>query len=263
MSTPLIADTHVHLHDLYSVPAFLSAAADHFSKLSGQLRMSNPDCVLCFADMPGQDSFARLKNESEGWEITEQERGLRLTRTSDGRMLHALPGHQLVTSESLEVLALGCRSRPSAGTHSLGEVIEHIREAEGIPVLPWGVGKWTGSRAQVLQELSSGQIRVRFADNGNRLRNSPLPASLRYAQDHHRFPLAGSDPLPLKSHEVRAGSYCSVWEPEEEGTALERLNFCLTHPVSVRWAGHLTSPVQFVLDQAVMQRNKHLPWLAK
>jgi hypothetical protein len=95
------------------------------------------------------------------------------------------------------------------------------------------------------------------------LKNSPVPATLRYAQDHQGCPIAGSDPLPLESHETRAGSYASFWKLDAEGTFEERLRTALTEKVPVSWVGELTSPVQFVLDQLIMQRNKHLPWLKR
>lgn len=259
----LIADTHVHLYPAFSVPDFLSGAAANFSALARELRVSDPLCMMCFVDVPGQrggqEALTRLSQEAEGWAVEEHDAYLTLRRSSDGMELNGVPGLQLESSESLEVLALHCRMTPPEEPQPLDKLIELIKDAGGVPVVPWGVGKWTGARARVIQAVLGGRSDVRFADNGNRLKNTPLPATLRYAQDHGGCPLAGSDPLPLDAHVGRAGSYCTVWEMDSEASPDRMLRQGLTQLIPLRWAGELTSPLQFLKDQVTMQRNKHFP----
>ena len=260
--THLLADTHVHLYEMYDANRFLDAAVSNLRSLGEGVGSSSAQCLLCMVDLPGQDAVARLKDEASYWEVEMADSGRAVaTRASGGETLHVLPGHQLVSTEDLEVLALDCRFTPPTEQMPLLELISLVREAGGVPVLPWGVGKWTGTRARILQPLLGQASEVLFADSGNRLQGSPIPASLQYALDHGRCPVAGSDPLPLESHESRAGCYATHWAVEEEGDAADLLRSCLTQPKAGTWEGTLTSMVQFVKDQAVMQRNKRAPWL--
>jgi hypothetical protein len=112
-----------------------------------------------------------------------------------------------------------------------------------------------------LQPLLGQASQVLFADSGNRLKNSPVPASLQYAQHHGRCPVAGTDPLPLPTHEDRAGSYATLWSTEQEGAPPDLLRTLLSEPTPGSWVGSLTHPIDFVKDQLIMQRNKRAPWL--
>jgi hypothetical protein len=83
-------------------------------------------------------------------------------------------------------------------------VLDAIRAAGAIPVLPWGVGKWLGARGRIVADVlrSSPPRSVCIGDNGGRWRALPAPLQFALAAQRGIVILPGSDPLPL-AHDVR------------------------------------------------------------
>ena len=118
-----------------------------------------------------------------------------------------MAGRQLVSREGLEVLALLCRADFRDG-ETAAVLVDQVRAAGGIPVLPWGFGKWLGKRGRILEELCNHRDRSFFlGDNGGRPSLLPLARPLRrVVRDGGRL-VSGSDPLPLAGEEERVGAY--------------------------------------------------------
>jgi hypothetical protein len=106
------------------------------------------------------------------------------------------------------VLALGTTARLRDG-EPIETTLGAVRLAGGAAVLPWGVGKWLGSRGAVVERvLEDPRWRdVHLGDNGNRPQLAPEPAQFAAARRAGRAVLPGSDPLPLPGEEARVGSY--------------------------------------------------------
>ena len=116
-------------------------------------------------------------------------------------------GWQMVTRERLEVLSLFSDRRVSEGL-SLAETVDAIHDSGGIPVAPWGVGKWIGRRGDILRKyLRRAPMPFWLGDNGGRPRFWPTPGLFRIAAHAGIGVLSGSDPLPLRADRHRAGSY--------------------------------------------------------
>ncbi|MGB5477710.1 MAG: hypothetical protein WBO53_11910, partial [Thermoanaerobaculia bacterium] len=163
------------------------------------------------------------------------------------------------TSERLEVLALGCAVELPDGD-SLEATLDRVREAEAIPVIPWGFGKWHSSRRQILVEVLKEQSPngLFLGDNGGRAALMRKSSVFRSASAMGIRNLPGSDPLPFAREQVRAGSFGFVFDkpldPSRPATDLLRLLAQTAAPLQAYGTG-LGSP-RFVRNQVAMQIRK-------
>lgn len=210
----ILADTHVHLYDLFDPNACLDAALTHFDVQAAHAPDNRPPrFLLCLTDPSGMEADRRLVEEighAGPWCFSWAAGAatVRAERT-DGRQIDLLPGRQIVSAEGLEVLALNCRLTVPDREHSVASLLDIISSGGGIPVLPWSFGKWLGRRGRVVEELFSRCPDLLLADNGNRWPERPLPKLLRRGEEQGIPVLAGSDSLPYRGQEARVGS-CGI-----------------------------------------------------
>ncbi|MDA1044802.1 MAG: hypothetical protein O3C57_06210, partial [Verrucomicrobia bacterium] len=102
------------------------------------------------------------------------------------------------------------------------ETIAAIRQAGGIPVLPWSPGKWLGARARCVRDLIESQepASLCLGDTAMRPAGFPEPAFFRIARRHGLACIAGTDPLPVPGEESILGSFASRWTAPEEDAPL-------------------------------------------
>jgi SAM-dependent methyltransferase len=189
-------------------------------------------------------------------------------RDGDGCTLWVLQGFQVVTAEGLEVLALATTVRPVDGA-PLADTVDGVRSGGGIPVLPWGFGKWMGRRGRALAAYleQASPSAVCLGDNGGRPRFWPTPRQLRRwtAPDPSAGAgscLPGSDPLPLVDGVGRVGSYGVEWrQPLAKRQPLTDLKAALSSPstglrVFAPVGGGRVGTARFVRDQLALRLNK-------
>lgn len=201
-SSVALVDSHVHFHDCYDLPAFLSGALRNFRK-AGQ----GGTGYLLLTESAGSRWFRRWRDglTSGGWRFEPTAEGESLRAVSGaGEGLFLIAGRQIVTRERLEVLALG-RDLELLDGLPMRETLERVRESGALPVLPWGFGKWWGQRGAVVAETLGQDGELFLGDNGGRLGLEPAP--FRQARRLGIRLLPGSDPLPFSRHEGLAGSY--------------------------------------------------------
>jgi len=208
---PILVDAHVHVHAVFDVPRFLDAAA---ANLADAARARGLDAthmigVLLLTAGRGEGAFERLRVACAGegqWRIDNAIDGESLVlRSAAGRVLVVIAGHQIVTAEKLEVLALCCAPEfPDGG--SLADTIVAVRQRGGVALVPWGFGKWTLGRGQRIAALlaSEGHPPL-LGDNGGRPALSWTPRYLRQGARRGIPVLPGSDPLPFADQMNRVG----------------------------------------------------------
>lgn len=257
-----VVDTHVHVHACFEASAALDAAVAAFDRVASRPAAERLD-VLCLTDVAGVCTDARLCAAPPGdgaWRYSRPASGAgALAERTDGRRLHLLPGRQMVSAEHLELLALDCLLALEDRRYPLNELVERTLEAGGVPVLPWGFGKWLGARGRVVRALIESRSDFLLADNGNRLRGTRWPALLEAGRRKGVAILAGSDPLPLASQAAQTGSHgirgcvaaADATSPSCAFRALAR---------SGTWSafGPLTPPAVFLLNQVRMQIHKRI-----
>jgi hypothetical protein len=224
----LLADTHLHLYPCYSFD-------QAFSLLLDRLAEKNPQAVFaaCLAERADCHVYNLLlagKAALKDFTMEQADRQqLVLRRSSDGRVLHLLPGRQIVAAERIEVLAL-CTAELFADGLPAAELIRSIQEKNGVPVLPWSPGKWLFQRGKVVaallrdftpQDLLLGDVSLRP-------QGWPLPLLMGRGRRLGYTIISGSDPLPFSGEEKLFGSYGSrLVSAEQHVTPGELLRYLL------------------------------------
>jgi hypothetical protein len=263
----ILIDSHIHIYPGFSVDHFLDAAWDNFNTAVGEAGLFNDtDYVLALTEGKGCDVFSELKeetifpeNDSGGFVDSSS---FSFYRTAESETLVArkgearivlIAGRQIISRENIEVLSLFNSIKEEDRTLSLTDLAQVIADKGGLPVLPWGAGKWWGERGRAVADLihSNYDYPLFLADNGNRPSFWPEPALLRQAREIQIPILSGSDPLPLTSHVNRPGS-SGVVLPDGE-LSRERPAACLSKLLVsekeiVRFGGRMGS-LSFIIDQ--------------
>jgi hypothetical protein len=257
-----LVDAHVHIHPAFDRRRFLDAAAANFAEAARRLGLTGPVTgVLMLTESAGVHAFDELGGAGgepvPGWTVsrTAEPVSLRLTRPGGDRV-YIVAGRQIVTSDRLEVLALASRADVPDGL-PLEAAVGRVKAAGAVPVIPWGFGKWTGSRRRRLAEFlhSPAGDGVFLGDNGGRLAFGPLPALLREARKRGLPVVPGSDPLPFASQAERAGRYGFVLtaEIDDDHPARTVVQYLLSRKDQPCPFGRLTPLPAFLISQLRMQ----------
>ena len=215
----LIADTHLHLYPCYNFDCA-------FSSLIDRLAEKNPQAVFvgCLAERSGchiYDLLLEGKAALNEFTIEQADKQqLVLRRSSDSRVLHLLPGRQIIAAERIEVLAL-CTDALFADGLPAAELIRAIRQKNGVPVLPWSPGKWLFRRGKVVTALLRDFTPQDLLLGDVSLRPQGWPRSLliRRGKRLGYAIISGSDPLPFSGEEKLFGSYGSRLVSAEQNAA--------------------------------------------
>ncbi len=223
-----LVDAHVHVHPFFNWGDVLTAVTGNLARAESNSARPLAAACLLLAEVTGSTAVERLRDESAarellppGWRIerTGEEASVRITPEGKGLPILLVDGRQVVTAEGVEVLALCSRqTHAELDGRPLSETIQDIRSAGGIPVLPWGFGKWWGRRGRLVREMVErlgvpSTVRppledppVFLGDNGNRPTWTRRPVILRKGEESGLPVLAGSDPLPFPRHADRVAS---------------------------------------------------------
>jgi hypothetical protein len=265
----IFVDAHVHIHDCFDLGMFFDSAIDNFRTEAGRIKQDDASSfVLLLTETARDNWFERLADhaygkrfiegvESSGWsfQCTKESYSL-LAESTDGQGMILIAGRQITTAEDLEVLAL-LNDRKIEDGLPLSETIRVVRENGAIPTIPWGFGKWTGTRGNILKStLQEAKQSILFlGDNGGRPGFWPRPYFFKLAVSHGIRILPGSDPLPFASESNRPGSFgFSV-----EGTlnfgepAKDIRRILLDSSSQIKPYGALERPLRFIRNQSTMQ----------
>lgn len=220
VSDGAIVDAHVHMYDCFDVDRFLTGANRNLRSAAERLTSAAvPTNVLMLTETRRESGFDRLLQRAERPPTGQPEPGCwnvqRLSNDptavaatgADGSSIIIVAGRQVVSAEGLEVLALGTDAAIPEGV-PLADQVEAISALGAIPVIPWGVGKWLGGRGKVVKSYieSSTGAAVFLGDILGRPAFWPRSSIYRVAAARGIDVLPGTDPLPLESETVRAGS---------------------------------------------------------
>ena len=220
----IFIDAHVHIYDCFDIEVFFTAALQNLKSAVAEKSDRDglqPVFMLILAEGKGKSWYqkmaARLLAERSvitptgAWTLYPTEETLSLVAQKNdhkSEKLYIVAGRQIVTAENLEILALFCNN-DIPEKMSLIETVGSIKDCDGVPVIPWGAGKWFGKRGKILQEfiVRSGEKNFYLGDNGGRPCFWPTPELLHFAKEKGFHILSGSDPLPLPHEAHRAGSF--------------------------------------------------------
>jgi len=161
----ILIDSHVHIYSYFEMGRFLDFAWDNFEKaLSRRGEESKFDGVLFLAETNETMKYSQLRDyaresntdkgsETGNWDFYYTGESTCLRANQGNRQnIFIIAGRQVITEEKLEVLALATDHNFADGT-PLRELIKQINENDGIPVIPWGVGKWWRERGAFLKSF--------------------------------------------------------------------------------------------------------------
>lgn len=260
-------DSHVHLHKCFNEGLFFDSC---FKNLSNIKRNAINDGILFFTEGRHENSYNYLKeknkinsylNKNVFYSINKlfDDEALELKWEGNSKRIVIIPGYQIVTRENLEVLILAVKERLNDGL-AAEEVILKVLDVGGIPVLPWGFGKWYGSRGKKISELiEKYRTKIFLGDNGGRSNLLPYPEHFRLAELHGIRILPGSDPLPFPSEAKRPLSYGFrlSFQFDENKPFKSTRNALLDSLENIKSFGGLTSPLSFIKIQIAMQLKKN------
>jgi hypothetical protein len=209
--TAVFIDGHVHVYGCYDAAQVFDGAWRHVQAVTAKTGFANDfQCVLIFTESQGDQVFTELAQAKNigRWQIARTGDSSALTlRRDDNARLVVVAGRQLVSAERLEVSAYFL-AQPFADGAPLDTLLTQVDRAGGLPVLPWGVGKWLGSRGRhVESRLMHSEVRLMVSDNGGRPWLWPTPRLFRTAEQQGIPVLAGTDPLPRVSEQQQAGRF--------------------------------------------------------
>ncbi len=260
-----LIDAHVHMHDCFDLGRTFDAAVRRFARAGQWVDADGATAgVLMLTESAGVEVFSDLKSGRRalptGWsgEACADGAAVRLARP-DGARLLLIAGRQIVTAERLEVLALACVDACDDG-RPIGQVLDWCRQRDAVALLPWGFGKWTGRRGAIAAELieAARPGDLLLGDNAGRLNVSRTPALLGRGAAKGLAVLPGSDPLPFRAQQTKAGRYGFVLDAElDEVRPTEALR---QHLRALRgWQpvfGRLETPAAFLWYQSAMHWRK-------
>ena len=273
-SQPMIlADAHVHLHPCFDVWQVLEAARRNFQAVARRSRDGDGYIgVLLLTEIHSEHRFETLYRDAAAsldapladplgkWSLHQTQEPLSLlAEHADGDRVLLLAGRQIVTQEKLEVLALITNQRFKEGL-PLPDTLEAVCAAGGVPVLPWGVGKWIGRRGRLLRKAleSEAVTTLHLGDNSGRPLFWPRPSYFRVAEQKGRRVLPGTDPLPLSSESDRPGRFGFTLEaPLDLNRPGEAMKALLVDPNRVMQPyGRLETPLRFLWNQFSLRYQK-------
>jgi hypothetical protein len=265
----VFVDAHVHIHDCFGHQEFFTAAARNFAFLSSNgLSAQSHRYVLCLTETNKAYKFEELSRQAdEASEVVRtNETAWGFKRGADNVCLGAIhpvlgeieivAGRQIVTAEKLEILALGTIERIKDGLVA-SDVVTAIVNSGAIPVLPWGFGKWLGSRRRAVEGLIDefGDGTLYLGDNSGRPVFMADPAEFALARRLGIGILPGSDPLPFASECIKVGSFGFYTDvvPHLDCIWPYVRNMLQQGEGTLHSYGSLESPLRFVRNQVAMQ----------
>ncbi len=264
----IITDAHVHIYPCHNLDTVISSAFRNLFSGAQNRTETNDSAVLFLTETAGNHYFELLMNgeihpdsekQAKNWQTstTEESVSLRLVHSAHPQKeLFIVSGQQVVTSEKLEVLAIGSNSLQAEGT-PLNETVRSVVGGNGIAILPWGVGKWLGHRGRIINDFMATDVNdlLFLGDNGSRPRFWPVSSLKRSRQTKKPRLLSGTDPLPLPGEETRVGSFGSIIQgsidPQKPFATLKKL---LARPeTEITGYGNLQSPTSFIKQQVALR----------
>jgi SAM-dependent methyltransferase len=260
----LLVDAHVHIHEPAALERLLDAAAANFSDAREQLPADGEvlGCLM-LTESAGVDCFAALADGRLGagaWQITPTAEPVAVVAVRPGTLpVLLIAGRQIVSAERIEVLALGTRRQIQDG-QPLAATIDAARADGALAVLPWGFGKWWGTRGRMVDAYlkTATADTIFLGDNGARPIGAPAPAQFARAAARSMLVLPGSDPLPLAGEIERIGRYgCILRLRLDHARPMRALKAHLEglerQPAAF---GRRQSPGHFLAAQLALRRRK-------
>lgn len=254
MTVGVPVDGHVHLYPCCDLDGALDAARrnlDAAARRAG-LPSDGPRAIL-LTETATEGALARLVTRSGGpWRTDRPEETALVLHWPDGPPLAVIAGRQFQTAERIEVLAIGTTLTGHDGLQ-LAELLDKLADHGTPAILPWGVGKWLGSRGRIVASTAAARPGLLLGDNAGRPVGWPAPDLFS-----QHIVLPGTDPLPYRGAEAGIGRF-GFWLPGALDLSCPATDLCRKLSAldrSPRHIGRRTGPLRAVADQVRLRLGK-------
>ncbi len=261
----ILIDSHVHIHSNFELNGFIGNVFKNFNEFTKDSLVNN-NClgILCLTEIEGTDYFSKLKSKkiilNKKFNIvkTDEDESVIIQNNNDNKIV-LIKGHQIVSSEGLEVLSLCSKKRIESGKDIVSTITKIIKVG-GITILPWGVGKWIGKKREIIEELILSELKFFIGDNSGRLKFIHEPALFHIAKKNKHFVLPGTDALPIKNQINKTGKFGFILQDKIDlnKPAQSLKNILLNLDYQPEQFGDLECFPTFLKNQISMQIKKHL-----
>lgn len=264
----LFVDGHVHIYSAEQATEALDAASGNFYAAAqladtvagyGLLLLADPKNAPAFDWLCGLPA-ALAGQVPEAWSIVSRPDEHTIHLTKAGMLpLAILAGRQVISAENLEVLVF---PRTVAGRDggTLQSLVTSAISANGLAILPWGVGKWLGARGRLVRNILATitDDRLTVGDNGGRPSFWHKAAILQEANEKGITNIPGSDPLPVVGEIGRIGSFGGGLAVAVDALWSSVQFIDLLSGADLTPYGNPIGFTDFVAKQAALRRRKHI-----
>jgi len=207
----IFLDAHVHIYPDYDLDRLFDCFCARAKKLApadAQLAM----VVMLREFQPTLSSLFEGRPQGK-WRVKGPAGPSALVVTDGGRDVTLVAARQVAAAERVEALGFFGETPVPDGL-PYAETLARLRGAGYLPVLAWGLGKWLGKRAKIVDAALASADAVSapllIGDCALRPTFWPTPAPYRAARAKGLQIVFGSDPLPRPGDERAAGRYATL-----------------------------------------------------
>ena len=174
-----------------------------------------------------------------------------------GKNIYLVKGRQYATQEGIEVLSYFAAPQVPEKI-SAKSYCEEIIAAGGMIAFSWAFGKWRGNRAALIESLALeyGPHNVVLLDSRLRPAFMPLPKVFSRLETKEFKLFAGSDPLPLYSHQNKLASFACGFdniEIKNSNINSESIRKIISGKNDWHLVGVRSGLIEFIKDQIALR----------
>jgi hypothetical protein len=256
----ILIDSHVHIYPQFDIPAAIDKSIKNFQSQNSLtyfwLLTERSDCFFYDSLL---NSSQKIKPPYTAT-ILENGKSVRIHQKNENINLYIIPGRQIIAKDGLEFCALFCSEFIENHFFNSPDLIYHINQNNGLPVLNWAPGKWFFSRGKIVKSLIETHEPGQFFIGDTSMRPSvwKTPSLMSHAQEKGFNRLCGSDPLPFDGEENLIGSYgISVIVKVDPQNPSQSLKLGLYHPdTKFDYFGTRSSFLPFIKRQVKIMLEK-------
>ncbi|MBN1999238.1 hypothetical protein JW935_16895 [candidate division KSB1 bacterium] len=256
----IFIDGHVHLYEHYDLNVLFETALKNFARNGAT---ENAIKILLLTELASCDFYTQLGEKMpSGFNIkkTAESTSVIVTKTGTNEDLIIIAGRQLVSSDNLEILALGTEYNIENYCLDTESLIYQVNANGGVAVLNWAPGKWFSKRGIIVNKMifRFNPETLLIGDSTMRPTLWPTPRLMKKALKFNFKVIAGSDPLPLKNEEKYVASYGFLLQADiDTRKASESLkNLLKDQNIPVKRWGHRSGSFTFFRRQLSIMLRK-------
>jgi hypothetical protein len=258
----IIVDPHTHYHKIFDIDDVLNIASRNLTKAMQEIGTIEGFAAVLFVAGIGSEklNFDIEVASPKEWILSPTgEPNSLVARAAYNRKIYLILGNQVISKEGLEILGF-LPKHQAMGRLAIKQIVENIQSSDGLAIVPWGFGKWTGHRKVVMMSLiDTWDNSFCIGDNGGRSKILPHPDIFRLAKKKGIRILPGSDPLPIADESKRIGTcgFCIKGELDENAPLGQIVGKLENPRVTIEPFASYIKPVDFMVKQIQLR----LLWL--